>query len=365
MWSAFGAYDWDSLLTRQRGHYESGAFDARLPFPRPTALASVAHEIASGKPISHPLARRDGWWRRPTRLTYPPSGPRAVGSASEHPIAPLVVVGSGGTLGSAIVRACLARSIPVVSLRRADLDATDSQAIESILERLRPWAVVNCAGYVRVDDAERDAEACHRVNVVAPLLLARACARSGLRFVTFSSDLVFDGRLSRPYAETDATGPLSVYGASKAQAERLVLDALPQALVVRTSAFFGPLDDSNFVTRTLTALAAGQEVAAPEDAVVSPTYVPDLAHSVLTLLVDGASGVYHVANTDALTWYALARLAAERTGTRAFRLRPCTMAEFSLAARRPRFSALRSERAALMPPLADAVARYCLERRAL
>src|SRR5919202_1239038 len=130
-----------------------------------------------------------------------------------------------------------------------------------------------------------------RANRDGAEMLASACADRGLPLVTFSSDLVFDGRRSTPYTEEDAPRPLNVYGRSKAEAERLVLAAHPGALVVRTSAFFGPWDDHNFVTLALRELAEGRRVEAPHDQVVSPTYVPHLVDATLDLLIDGEHGI--------------------------------------------------------------------------
>ena len=108
--------------------------------------------------------------------------------------------------------------------------------------------------------------------------------------MTFSSDLVFDGAQSSPYVENDAVSPLNVYGRSKARSEALVLDRYPDALVVRTSAFFSPWDEHNFVTSALRALRAGQSFPAAQDMTVSPTYVPDLVDACLDLLIDRESG---------------------------------------------------------------------------
>ncbi|HEX6625632.1 MAG TPA: sugar nucleotide-binding protein, partial [Pyrinomonadaceae bacterium] len=168
----------------------------------------------------------------------------------------------------------------------------------------------------------------------------------------------FDGSGERPWVESDAPAPLNVYGASKAAAERDVLARCPAAMVVRTSAFFGPWDEYNFVTVLLRALAEGVEFAAADDVVVSPTYVPDLTHACLDLLTDGEGGVWHLSNAGALTWADFARLAAERAGLESSLVRGCPSASLGLAAPRPAFSALDSERGALLPPLEDALARY-------
>ena len=152
------------------------------------------------------------------------------------------------------------------------------------LDHFRPWAVVNAAGYVRVDDAERDEDGCRRANTIGAQRLAEACGRRGLRLLCFSSDLVFDGHARRPYLEGDRVAPLSAYGRSKADSEAAVQAACSHALMVRTSAFFGPWDRANVVQQAIAAFVAGQRWRAPGDQRVSPTYVPDLVNVALDLL---------------------------------------------------------------------------------
>lgn len=152
--------------------------------------------------------------------------------------------------------------------------------------------------------------------------------------------------------------PLNTYGRSKAEAERRVLKMLPEALIVRTSAFFGPWDDYNFVTVALRTLAAGQCFRAADDAVVSPTYVPDLVHACLDLLIDGEPGVWHLSNRGAITWAALAREAAERAQLDPARIEARSTQDLGLAASRPLYSVLGSERGILLQPLEDALCCY-------
>jgi len=193
-----------------------------------------------------------------------------------------------------------------------------------------------------------------------------------VHLTTFSSDLVFDGRNERPYVESDAVNPLNVYGRTKAAAERAVLDNHPGALVVRTSAFFGPWDQHNFVTLALEALERGDPFVAASDMTITPTYVPDLVHACLDLAVDREAGIWHLANKGELTWAELARRAAELAGVDASLLEPRPAAEFGFTAARPAYSSLHSERGALLPALDDALRRYIelrnadrAERRAL
>ena len=227
---------------------------------------------------------------------------------------PLLITGATGTLGRAFARICDLRGLDHCLTSRAQLEIAEMASVAAALERIRPWAVINTAGYVRVADAEREPERCFRENARGAANLALACARSGIPLVTFSSDLVFDGRLGRAYVESDAPRPTCVYGASKLEAERFVSAACPAALILRTSAFFGPWDPHNFVYHTLRALAAGEEWPAAADCTVTPTYVPDLVNASLDLLIDGETGIWHLANRGAVSWGELARLVAERGG---------------------------------------------------
>lgn len=275
---------------------------------------------------------------------------------------PVLITGATGTLGRALTRVSGARGIACRATTRAELDIADPASVAAALDRIEPWAVVNTAGYVRVDDAEQEGAACRRENADGPAVLAAACARRGVALLTFSSDLVFDGRKGAPYDEADPPAPLNAYGRSKAEAEARVLDAHAEALVVRTSAFFGPWDEHNFVTVALGRLAAGEPFAAADDAVVSPTYVPDLAHACLDLLLDSESGLWHLSSGGAATWADLARAAARAAGVDGSRIEGVPTRSLGLAAPRPLYSALGTRRGALMPPLEGALRRYHHDR---
>ena len=370
-WSAFGSYDWNSLLTRDDGDYEPGLFDLRSPTPRPTALAGMVRTLANGKEFDHPTLDSPGWWQRLDRLCYPPvAHPRQPVIATDlrlhragRPSRPLLITGATGTLGRAFARICEQRGLAYHLLSRDELDIADSAAVEATLNDFEPWAVVNAAGYVRVDEAERDRESCLRENADGPELLARYCSARGISPITFSSDLVFNGKIRRPYVESDPTCPLNVYGATKVKAERSVLSLFPQALVIRTSAFFGPWDDHNFARAVLKALSKGSGFAAANDLTISPTYVPDLVNASLDLLIDGECGIWHLANRGALTWADFARLLAEEAGYDAAEIEGRPSRSFGFSARRPAYAALASERGMLLPAMEDAVRRYVDETR--
>ncbi len=367
-WALLGSFDWNSLVTVEQGYYEPGPLDVRSSPPRMTAVAALMRELATGRRPSHPVLLGEGWWRRPGRFLCPPVSIAEMDDwvPAYPPLArspqPLLVVGAGGTLGRAFARICSVRNLAFRLLDRAQVDIADASAVERAIREHRPWAIVNACGYVRVDEAEREPERCRRENTLGPVVLAVACARHGLRLLTFSSDLVFDGERRTPYVESDPVAPLSVYGHTKAEAERRVLAIDPAALVVRTSAFFGPWDSVNFVSLALDALSQRRPFVAASDLIVSPTYVPDLVHASLNLLVDGEQGLWHLANRDALSWAQLARKAARMAGIPTATLQERSVALLRSPARRPAWSALDSERGRHMPPLEDALARYLLLR---
>jgi dTDP-4-dehydrorhamnose reductase len=310
LWSMFGNVDWRFLLTERNGHYDTSAFDARSGTPRPTVVAQAARAYAKGEDFDHPALDSPGWWRRPPRL-YPWSGRCRKAACGGRKI---LITGATGTLGNAFARLCEERALSYSLTARDELDLGNPRSIAQALKRHEPWAVINTAGYVRVADAETEAQACMGANADGAEALALASAKLDVPLVTFSSDLVFDGRLGRRYHEEDEPNPTTVYGRSKAEAERRVLAAGGKALVVRTSAFFGPWDRYNFAWHALNALARGETFRACSRTRVSPTYVPDLCHAALDLLIDGEKGLWHLANDGELSWYDFARRLAERAG---------------------------------------------------
>jgi dTDP-4-dehydrorhamnose reductase len=312
IWTLFGTMDWNSLLIKRAGCYEPGPFDVRGPELRRTALGEAAEAYAKMGEYDHPVLDRAGWWKRDIRFYRPPanrsSACRLVGSPRQ-----LLITGATGTLGRAFSRLADMRGLDHALVGRQEMDIADADSVAAALACHRPWAVINTAGYVRVADAENEPGACFRENAIGAEILARACAKTGIPLVTFSSDLVFDGRKDTPYVEADEPNPACVYGASKLEAERRVLAAHEGSLVIRTSAFFGPWDRHNFVWQVLNTMAKGDRVKADVD-VVSPTYVPDLVHETLNLLIDGGTGLWHLANQGEVSWAELARMAARLGG---------------------------------------------------
>ncbi len=253
----------------------------------------------------------------------------------------IAVTGANGQLGSAFRRLLGADTVP---LTRADLDLSDVGSIAAVLDEVRPSTLINCAAYTAVDRAEDDASTARTVNADAVGEMARWTARAGARFVTFSTDYVFDGTKRGPYVESDPTRPINVYGATKRQGEIAALEADPQALVVRTSWVLSGTHP-NFVA-TMVHLARERTLKVVDDQRGHPTLVDDLAPATLEAIRAGATGVLHLANAGVTTWYGLAREAVALAGLDPARIEPCTTDEYPTRAARPRNSVLESERIA-------------------
>ncbi len=354
-WALMGSRGWDKLLTEAPVSYESGAFTLESGTARRTAVGAVIADLASIGSTPNAAAHSRPWWilkvDAKTRGDYRLHDERTARKT--------LILGGSGTLGNAFERACDARGIPYTSPTRSQVDISSSQDVCEAIERLRPAMVINAAGYVRVRDAEYDSNACYAANVNGAAALARECARRRIPFLTFSSDLVFDGRKESPYVESDPARPLNVYGASKRLAEREVLDSWPEALVVRSSAFFGPWDEYNFATVALRVMMEDGTVALPYSGMVSPSYVPDVANAALDLLLDGERGIWHLANCGAVSWSDFAILLARRAGLNEALLKLEAAPRSHIAY--PSFSVLGTERGAPMPSLDNALDRYFAE----
>lgn len=359
-WSLLGSFDWNSLCTQCANFYESGVFDVRAETPRPTALSSLVRSIASEETMEHPLLERPGYWREPSRVLFaPPDHPlRSPSAERTRPSRPILITGARGTLGRAFARVCELRGIDYKLVNRQQMDIASRESVREALSSLKPWAVINTAGYVRVDDAEDERDRCWRENALGPAVLAEECATHDIPMLTFSTDFVFDGSSTEPYRETHQVSPLNVYGHTKAEAEQKVLSAHERALIVRTSSFFGPWDEYNFAHVTLRSLRSGELVRVADDIQMSPTYVPDLVTNCLDLLIDGEFGILHLANQGSISWAEWARRMADFAKISRDHVHGVNMIDLRLRATRPRQSALASDRARVMPAFEDALDRY-------
>jgi dTDP-4-dehydrorhamnose reductase len=358
-WSLLGAYDWNSLLTASNNYYEPGVFDISNSRVRPTSLHKMIRSLADRGDYQHPLFDAKGWWH--TKKDAPS---QFTATEKKEKITPLLIIGKTGTLGNAFIKICEQRSIPFIATGRQEINVLDENNIQAIIEKYKPWAIINASGYVRVDEAELNPSECFAMNATAPAVMAKLCSQYGIRFMSFSSDLVFDGNKRSPYHEVDAVLPLNTYGLSKSEGEKLILSANPSSLIIRTSAFFGPWDKYNFVYNVLEALQKNEILYMPGDVIVSPTYVPDLCHAAMDLFIDEEAGIWHLSNDGTITWADFGGIIAERTSCKNHNLVSCPLIEMGWKARRPFYSVLQSDKGIRLPPLDDALNRYFEQRQA-
>lgn len=251
-----------------------------------------------------------------------------------------LVTGANGMLGRDLQEALSGRR--VTALGRADLDVTDPAAVASVVPGHD--VVVNCAAYTRVDDAETHEDTAYAVNATGPANLAAACARSGARLVTISTDYVFDGRATEPYAEDRPRDPINAYGRTKAAGEQFALELHPEgSFVVRTAWLYGA-HGPNFA-RTMLQLAASKDTwSVVDDQLGQPTWTADLARRIVAMLdADAPAGIYHGTNAGAATWFEFARAVLAEIGLDPERITPTDSSAFVRPAPRPAYSVLGHE----------------------
>jgi dTDP-4-dehydrorhamnose reductase len=255
----------------------------------------------------------------------------------------IVITGAGGQLGGCLAAQAAGQGRAMAAFTSSQWDITDPAAAERIVAR--GDVVINCAAFTNVDAAESDEAAAYAVNAAAPGHIARACARAGAGLIHVSTDYVFNGDFGgaepRPYEPSDPTAPQGVYGASKLAGELAVLEALPEAVVVRTAWVYTGGDGKDFVA-VMRRLAAGDRpVEVVDDQVGSPTYVADLAAALLQVADGGIAGpVLHAANAGVASRFDQARAVFEDCGADPARVHPVSTSHNPRPARRPPYSAL-------------------------
>lgn len=255
---------------------------------------------------------------------------------SARPGPRVLVTGAGGMLGQSLVDAFA--DLDPVAATRAELDVTDADAVAHAIRGID--VVVNAAAYTAVDDAESHEDAATALNATAVGTLAAATAREGARFITVSTDYVFDGQGDRPYPEDAAPNPATAYGRTKAAGEALAARENPRTVIVRTAWLYGAGGQS--FPRTMLRLAAGRDtIDVVDDQRGQPTSAVDLAQQIRRVVDAGVVGrVLHGTNAGEATWYTFARETFRLAGLDPERIRPTDSASFVRPAPRPAYSVL-------------------------
>ncbi|MDR0730497.1 MAG: dTDP-4-dehydrorhamnose reductase [Treponema sp.] len=276
----------------------------------------------------------------------------------------LWLIGSKGMLGTELSRLLEKRGVPFAGTDR-EVDITDPAALNAYAEgqsvRGRIGWIVNCAAYTAVDKAEDDVETCRNLNTVGPGAIARTAKKFGARLIHISTDYVFDGQgipraggLPRSYREDDDTNPIGVYGLTKRDGERRVLENNAESYIVRTAWLYGE-HGNNFVHAMLRLMNEREEVRVVNDQRGSPTWAADLSRALLSLILAAeipdtvhaapVPGLYHYTNEGVVTWFEFAQEIYRQGRRLGFikkdcTVQPCSSAEYPSRVIRPPWSAL-------------------------
>jgi dTDP-4-dehydrorhamnose reductase len=257
----------------------------------------------------------------------------------------VVITGANGQVGRALLKSVPAK-VDAVGLLRADLDIGDAQAVMSLIQLQRPDLIINAGAYTAVDKAESEPELAERANTTGPLNLAVAAGATGARLLHLSTDFVFDGTASKPYATDAPTNPQSTYGRTKRGGEEAVRQTLPDKSVVLRTAWVYAAEGNNFVRTMLRLMAAKGAVRVVADQIGTPTAAHSLAEVIWALAArPDVTGTYHWTDAGVASWYDFAVAIAEESAVIGLlpaevRVDAIATEEYPTPAKRPGYSVL-------------------------
>ncbi len=255
----------------------------------------------------------------------------------------ILVTGANGQLGNELkVIAPEYKNYQFLFVTKEDLSIDSFDATAKYFAGHSIDFCINAAAYTAVDKAESEPEKAFLINAEAVGNLARVCRQQHVQFIHVSTDYVFDGTAETPYKETDATNPMSVYGASKLKGEELALQNDPSSIIIRTSWLYSSFKN-NFVKTMLRLMKEKDSINVVNDQYGCPTYAADLAGAILQIISSGKpkeiQGIYHYANSGITNWYEFALAIKNLSGSSCI-VNPITTAQYPTAAKRPLYSVL-------------------------
>lgn len=257
----------------------------------------------------------------------------------------VLLLGAAGLLGTGIRAVFEGTDIRLTGLTRSDFDADIHGAEDRLAECGDADYLINCIAYHKVDQCEDNVEQSFKINSALVCELARYCAARDMVMIHISTDYVFDGRMQRPYVETDLPGPLNIYGASKLAGESVVRAYAPKHFILRVSSLFGdrePFDAGmNFVEKMVDAARRRKPLNVIDDQIMSPTFSHDVAEAIKAIVEKDFDqyGLYHACNSGECSWFEFARAVFDLTGLEND-LTPVSYCEFHTYARRPQYCSM-------------------------
>lgn len=252
----------------------------------------------------------------------------------------ILITGSNGMLGHDL-REVLKDNHDLVLTTSKTLDITDKKQVMDFIGDSKPDIVINSAAYTDVDGCEENKDLAYAVNGEGVRNLALACKEVDCALLHISTDYVFDGTARDPIAEDGEIGPISVYGKSKLEGEKAILEILDKYFIVRTAWLYG-INGRNFPKTMLELAENHSEITVVYDEVGTPTYTPDLAYGISQLIETDKYGVYHLTNSGSCSWCEFSRLIFE-IADKDVKVIPVTASEFARPAPRPSYSVLENK----------------------
>ena len=264
----------------------------------------------------------------------------------------ILVTGTAGQLGSEVADLFSGAGHDVFAPSITELDFLKPGQAANRVDELRPDWVINCAAYTQVDVAETETAESFCINREAPERLAQTVAGYGGRLLQVSTDFIFDGAQDWPYVETDQPNPLGVYGRSKLEGEQAVLQALPEAIVLRTAWVYG-VRGHNFVKTMLRLALAGKPLRVVDDQIGTPTWARDTASAIAALVAADARGTFHYTNAGETSWHGFACAILDEAAAAGFKVKtevvtPIPTSAYPTPAIRPVYSVLGTEKIRLL-----------------
>ncbi|WP_071393489.1 dTDP-4-dehydrorhamnose reductase [Bacillus tuaregi] len=254
----------------------------------------------------------------------------------------VLVTGVNGQLGHDVVKELEKKGHTAHGADRNEFDLTSEADVKGYVQKLKPDAIIHCAAYTNVDQAEADHETAYNVNALGTKYLAQAAQDAKAKMAYVSTDYVFDGSGTEPYEVDEPTKPLGVYGETKLAGETFLKESLEQYFIVRTAWVYG-INGNNFVKTMLRLGKERGEVGVVADQVGSPTYTVDLAKLLVEMVETEKYGTYHATNSGICSWYEFAVEIFKQAGLDV-KTNPLTTEEFPRPAARPKYSVLSKKR---------------------
>lgn len=274
----------------------------------------------------------------------------------------VLVTGVKGQLGYDVMNELASRGIEGVGVDVEEMDVTDAKACETVINEVKPDAVIHCAAYTAVDAAEDNLELCRKVNAEGTRNIAKVCKALDIKMMYLGTDYVFNGEGERPWEPDDHREPLNVYGLTKYEGEIAVEQNVRKYFIVRIAWVFG-VNGKNFIKTMLRLGKEKGEVSVVDDQIGSPTYTYDLARLLVDMIQTDRYGRYHATNEGSCSWYEFARDIFRQAGMDGVRVTPVDSSGFPAKAKRPKNSRMSKEKLVengfeKMPPWEDALGRY-------